>query len=725
MEICSSILPSYGETDVSERQTHHFLTQVYAIATEKLDRYSVEKCINKIISKYPILSLNAVRNTKIIDADIKFYLDTTPLHDIQIGKYLEYHPFQFKDSTTPMSQVSEIARAWASRQTLSQSAFGGLLIDASNGPYNQFFVLGGSRAILDELSLTWISQKTLQLLFDNSWDSYQSEETLSFEDFSFQTIRTRSDISFWRDQCIEVSQDTVNPEEKAQFEKKLKMLQKDVINLKNSLASTSKRKAELEMQLNQLRTERMAIDAHKNERPVYITDPTTGNTIEMTKAAKVALMKAVLGEEAIGENITPFLNKHDVSQEIQRKINAPYMTLEEFATLTAPSVESLNLNTKEKRQLMALAEYVRNRIKECVQEQGKVKFALERLISKTSRALEAVVDDYNSIIKKIDMTEDMSFRLANILHPPFIEKYLKPLNLNLKTIEDTDAAADDNTNNEKWGFLDFMINDDTIDNLHKFREEWTNSIRNKRKKTQSTAQDADDSDNDSLLDFTDEDEDIVAAVIEKKKLKEHSVGAVCLAAFGVLMRHITGKESFLVGVKTSFRNKGSIVGPLSDTMPVKIDLSKKGQSFSNLFSSLYRIFKNIKRHGPSCPSAYLSKELKLDLTFPVQFHFISKREYNEWIKLGLTENDLLKPQEVGNDHQNELADRLWSQSSEDDYNIKFIMIEKESTILCGVRYLSSEFDEERVTRWIAKFQSTLEGIDCSRRKLSVTSMITR
>ena len=400
LEICSRILPSYGEEFKHEKD--HFITQAFAISDEKLDPSIVEKCINKLICEYNILSMNATRNTRIIDADIQFYIDKTPSDKIEMGKYFKHQFIQFNSLTPPIDQIYHTSAQWASEQQLTKSSFGGLLLEVNPGAIEQFLILGGSQAILDEFSLTWISKKILELIGSNGWKDYSSEELLAFANMSYQNYRTRSDISFWRDQCIEVSQENVSIEERNQFEKKLKGLQKDILNLKTSLASASKRKNELENELNLLRKQRMAIDAHVNEKPVYITDPTTGNTIEMTKSAKMALIKSVLGEEAIGENISPFLNKHDVSLEVQRKLNASQISLEEFSTLTGPSIEPLNLHPKDKRQLLALVDYVTNRIKESVQEQGKVKFALERHIFKVSRALEDAVGDLNLTIRKID-----------------------------------------------------------------------------------------------------------------------------------------------------------------------------------------------------------------------------------------------------------------------------------------------------------------------------------
>jgi hypothetical protein len=227
------------------------------------------------------------------------------------------------------------------------------------------------------------------------------------------------------------------------------------------------------------------------------------------------------------------------------------------------------------------------------------------------------------------------------------------------------------------------------------------------------------SDNESLLESDQDDSDLQR---KTEKIMKRSVGAVILAAVGVLMKHISGNEVFLIGCKTNFRSKnGTIVGPMSDVLPVRLDFSRKNMSFSSLFTSLYRVFKQLKRHGNACPSSFLAKELKMDLDFKVQFEFINQHEIDEYQKLGFGLEEILAPQEV---HNKENFDRLWS-CTQDEYDLKFIFVEMDEQVECAIRYRQDKFDSERILKWILKFQSTLEGIDCSRRKLSVSNMISR
>ncbi|KAJ3361760.1 hypothetical protein HDU91_003752 [Kappamyces sp. JEL0680] len=720
-EICSTLLPGSEDEQHSIDYSDFTITQSYGV-TEKLDGEAVALVVAKLVSEYPVLATKIVRNPKIIDADIECFIDDTAAGT---SRYVATTRLNKSSQALPMNQLIEVVSEWKA-QVDPGSPFQILLVDGVVGDLRQFVVFGGSVTILDEASLLWIGKRffTLYETYSTAPEAvskYVCEEAFSFEDFSFQSIRTNSDLAFWRKQCIEVTQDYIDPLEKQSLEKKLKALAKETLNLQRSLKTATKRRSDYEKELNALRKQRLEIDHSmhaSNEKPTYMEDPSTGEKIEMSSTAKAALIKTVLGSEVIEDNVVPLLEKHEVSVEVQRKINAHTMTLQDFAATSEATIDQLSLLPKDRRQILALADYTRNRIKECIQELGKVKFGLERQIAKAARNLETAVENINSTRESIDANEDMSFRLTGIIHPPLVEKTISPITA--KNMEDNlgeKPTADVSLN---WGMINFEIGKETMDNLRTFRSDWTNNIKNKRK----MADIADSSDNESLLESDDEHDSLPTRT--EKKLRDKSVGAVCLAAFGVLMKHITGSDNFLVGLTTSFRAPGLVVGPLTDTMPVKLDLSKKDLSFSSLFSSIHKVFKHIQRHGKSCPRSYISKKLQLPLEFPIEFQFVSKNEARDWESRGFSMHDILKPHEQRQEQFGTLqTERIWSSNPQDAYDIKFIMVEYDDHLDCGVRYRRDKFEEGRILRWVAKFQSTLDGIDCSRRKLSVTSMITR
>jgi hypothetical protein len=308
------------------------------------------------------------------------------------------------------------------------------------------------------------------------------------------------------------------------------------------------------------------------------------------------------------------------------------------------------------------------------------------------------------------------------LHPPQEEITIKILSAeNLKSdLNEKNPFKDIN----KWGFIPFNVEESTMDNLRKFRIEWTLYIKNKRKQARKNlfSINTDSSDNESLLESDEEDSN---KRIEKQMMRK-TVNAVCLAAFAVLMKHISGRDKFLLGVPTNFRNPGLILGPLTDIYPIKIDLSKKNKSFSSLFTSIFRIFNQIKRHSFSCPSSVISEKFGVGPNFPIQFEFVTLAELNYYKTIGLSINDILSPQEIHEERFGSvLTEKLWSDNKNDQFDIRFVMVEHENGLECGVRFRKDRFDPEKIGKWITKFKSTLEGIDCNRRRVSVGDMISR
>ncbi|KAJ3259670.1 hypothetical protein HK103_001931 [Boothiomyces macroporosus] len=724
IELATKLLPGIDEQESPipfPPHSSYVIHQGY-VTSCPCNKSKLERTINKLCSTYTVLSTTIFRNAKIIDADIKCYVDDTAYTDIDPGRYLIQKTVDINENHPVLEQMWQAANTWINSLTL-EKPFAVLLLQTPI-PKNDFIVIAGSMTILDELSITLFAKK-LFLLYNQdvpNLSEYQSEENDTFEDYSYENVRTNSDISFWRNQCVEINQDNLAPEEKSNLEAQLKRLQKEKKTLKNSLLAASKRRMQFEKDLMKLRKQRMAIEeADADGQTVKFTDMETGEVIFISQKTKEALIKAVLGDEAIDENIVPLLNKHDVPKEVQRKLDAASMDLEAFASLTDSYVEKLELNNRDKRQILALADYVKNRIKECIMEQGKVKFTLEREIAKASRGLETSVENHMKAKKVIDANEDMEFRLNAVLQPPITETFIPCLSLKQMFDTVTDLPASTN----KFKFLNFTVKEDIFDNLRQFRSEWTINIRNKKRTSRKAnkLEINDSSDNDSLLESDDEENTVK---FSEKKMKEYSVNAVCLAAFGVLMRHVTGNNLFIIGVEMNFRSQGLLYGPLTDSFPVKIDLTKKGTTFSELFTSVYKIFKQIKRHGVACPLAFINKTLKTNMEFPVKFQFISNRELQEWQKNGFSIQDLLCPQENKEDQYESMrCERLWSINNQDDCDIKFIMIECENSLECGVKFKKDKFEDEKVLKWITKLQSTLEGIDCSRRRISISSMISR
>lgn len=132
----------------------------------------------------------------------------------------------------------------------------------------------------------------------------------------------------------------------------------------------------------------------------------------------------------------------------------------------------------------------------------------------------------------------------------------------------------------------------------------------------------------------------------------------------------------------------------------------------------------MKRSVLSCPKRWIEREIfKNDLDFAVEYEFISAKELNQWEERGLLAHDLLYG--IHDNAGSIQIDKNQQSSSRGVQAVKFTMLEHQTHMTCSVRFNSLEFDEEKVKNWCCKYKSTLEGIDCSQRKLSVTNIISR
>ncbi|KAI8914393.1 hypothetical protein EDD86DRAFT_244598 [Gorgonomyces haynaldii] len=722
VEICQILMPPKEDMDSPKRPyvgPGFVLTQGYRLK-HALNKHILEPIIHKYVKNHPVIATRFFRNDKIIDADLECEMlqDNPPLLEIQELYLPENHKLD-------VESVMINAQAWSSNVNLDKP-FGVLVMQSAATVDDAFIVFAAHCTVADAISLTWLSTEILKAYdllstrHEHSGDSFvkleqsllvlaHNPEQEPFHEVAFEYRLSKQDLGFWRDQFVEVTRETVDMDEQKNLETELSRLNKEKSGLSRALESLVKRKNALEKDLAVLRKQRQEIDQSGNQmdKPSYFMDPFTNETIEIPAGAKKALIRAVLGDAAANDNIVALLEKHEVSKEVQLRIKAEKMNLEQFSGITEASVEQIGLMSKDKRKVLALADYVRNRIKECVHEQSKVKFTLERKIAKTNRDYNAAVEAIKNAQNTLEGNDDLSIRLKHILNPPTIEKITDPISL--KAVYDERGIRLSAISSQKYSFIRFKIDEETYDNLRRFRSNWAANIHNKRKSSISMN---DTSDIDSLFgsDTSAENSDTEEGRQQKKELKSinsKTVNVVCLAAFSVLLRHITGMEKFLIGITHNFRGSGQIVGPYQDSLPSKVDLSQKGITFDVLFAHLFKVFNHAKRHGKGCPSGHIASALDVSTDIPVRFEYYTNAERLEWQTLGLTIDDLFHEADDQKPIGSLGAERLWSHNEQDEYDLKLILVENGATIEAGIRYRKDKFEEEKIFKWITKYYQTV------------------
>jgi hypothetical protein len=550
---------------------------------------------------------------------------------------------------------------------------------------------------------------------------YNCLETEGFVDSTQNFPLRPNDIAFWKALLIEVTKEKLDHFEEKNLKNEIGRLESEITRIKISLGSLEKRKIEQEKTLKQLRRQRLELDINSEnsemEPKCTIFDSVTGDTIQISYKAKMALIKSVLGEEAASDNVTLLLEKHEISKDVQYRLNSKELTLEKFASLTEAEILKYNLLSKDRRQVLALADYAKNRLKECIYEQAKVKFNLERRISKESRDYDSTVKYYNELTTLVENYDDLSIRLKSIVNPPTIAQPIFPANFSLLRGK---ILNGDSIN--KYGLASFRIEAETFESIRMFRSNWAASIRNKQKAKNR------DEDNDILLDSDSEFEDFSKILDSSnrrysRRFNTKSVDVVCLTAFAIFVKHVCGSDKCLIGNVTSFRYPGLLVGPLSDTLPIKVDISKNGVTFDQLYESLFKSIVNCTRYGSGCSSMLISKVSENAKDLKICFEYIDNAERLDWEQVGLALEDLLSDM---HDHtlNNFSYKSMWSVEGQDDYDLKLIMVENADKIECRFKYRKDYFSDAKIERWIIKYQTTLDGIDPTR-KIEVASIVSK
>ncbi|KAJ3189647.1 hypothetical protein HK101_008811 [Irineochytrium annulatum] len=715
--------------------------------------------LNKICFSYKVLGTRFWRNEKIVDGDVEGHFDQKPWDQMSLTENLdEIRAEEWPDLAVINSRtLSRFVRQRMSNVQGLDRPFMAMLIrdtpmyDSAAAVPPSYLLLVASTAICDDVSLTFAAREVLGLYFE--CDQHRAlggtefqlmslirshmpkEEGDDFVDFAYGFTVNRHAHLFWRGCCIETVQDVVEGPEREDLEAQVKKAQVEVEAFRAQVFSLSRRRQEVEAELNVYKDQRKQMDAESYEAIETYSDPVTGESVEISKAAKSALIRIVLGEEAVTDNVSALLAKHEVHQDIQRQIGN--MTLETFSAISEEQLIIFGILTKDRRKLMALSEYVRNRVKESLQEQAKVKFSLERKIMKFQRELDSVAGQLKQAQNALDAQDDMGIRLRTILNPPSVEVKIPVLTLEGQMEPDADTQRGiDYT--EVYGYVGFEVDAAVSRNIRKFRDRCRQNHRQRLLKLRkgtgaiTTASSGHHSGNE-LSDFSsaDERDDARSEADDGRRTPSLlSSDAVCLSAFQVMLKHISGCDKFLIGVRESLRKNGVLVGPLSDVMPLRVDLTRKGVTFNSLLVSVIKSLRDLKRHGAGCPFESLAWKFECDARFPIQFEFVSDRETQQWKEAGLSVPDILARRRTdeyarGGSDVPAKVERLWAVNESDQFDIKLIVVEDGDDICGGMVYRRDKYDEEKVAKWVQKYHTTLEGIEVGTRDVSISSLISR
>ncbi|KAI8619081.1 hypothetical protein BC830DRAFT_1216247 [Chytriomyces sp. MP71] len=711
LSLYNILCPDIEESEIQKpsRCTNysHYITQSFKFSNGAIKHELLCRTVNKIVNSYKILTTKFYKNEKILDADVEAFIDFK-------NSAASYPPDKFTathETTSALTTeyVSQFLQSWIlSRKEGSLEPVFQAFIVTSAQMSKSYVAIAISTSVIDEVSSIMITNEIFSLYFEalqrdsiltahRVIDSYTSkEQNDDFTDFAYKiSAASRNATNVWKDVCIETVQENIEGPERVDIENQRKHLMVECDSLRAQVSNLTIRKAELEIELSTLRYQRRQMDVDNvGPMEVYL-DPVTNQVTEVSKAAKAAISRLVLGDDAVGDNVGALLSKHDCSDDILYKMKN--MRLDEFSRISEDDLVLMGLMAKDRRKVMALSEYVRNRVKESMQEQTKIKFALERKILKQQREYDMVASNLKAAQNSLDISDDMAIRLGNVLNPPAFDVKIHALGLEKNRARPTWPSD----YHEVWGFLPFEIDELVVKTLRAFKESCKNSERQK-KKTRSRS--APDHDSDNYATSSEDEHDPFSDI------KPQNSKACCLAAFAVMLKHVAGCEKFLIGCVESFRKNGVLVGPLTDIVPVKFDFTGNETTFNSVLNAVKKSLWNVNRLVSESPFIDTAKKLEVDSVFPIQFQYFPEKETLSWRHAGMTTRDLLSMKvfsahESKPEHNIVDIERQWVINElSRDCEFKLTLVEDADEIVGAIQYRKDLYDDDKVQKWVAKFQ---------------------
>ncbi|ORY48747.1 hypothetical protein BCR33DRAFT_714469 [Rhizoclosmatium globosum] len=704
-------------------------TQCFQLNTPSINVPLLSTAVNKIAHTYKILTTKFYQNERIIDADVEAFIETSAsAGSLPLDKFTLHH---HSDATlTPAYIGSQLHGLLIQiKKTQKLETVFQCHIFTSSFTSTSFIGFIFSNTITDDTSTTFVTNEILSLYFtalsqtnptstSRIFELYETKEQHEdFTDFAYRLAApSHNTASHWKNLCIETVQESMEGRERDEIESQRKGLLVECDSLRSQINTLTTKKAELEIELTTLRYQRRQIDVDNNGQVEVYVDPITNQVSEMSKSAKAAIIKVVLGVESTdNHSVANLLAKHDCTTEVQAKIG--HMNLDQFSTLSDDDLQMLGLLSKDRRKILALSEYCRNRI--------RIKFALERKILKQQREYDMCSANLKAAQNSLDINDDMAIRLNHILNPPSFETKLLPLSLEGNTAKDLWT----NEYNQTWGFVPFEIDAGVVQSLRTFIQGVKMQSRQQKKTNPAHARSS------SVHSFSssEDEEPLLQTSFSQSDLRPQNTKTCLLTAFAVMLKHISGHEKFLLGSHEPLRTHTTcLVGPLTDIVPIPFDFSSaKEATFNSLLSHVHRVLKSSAKVTET-PFAKTAETLGIPTDFPVQFQYFPEKETHALRHAGLSTRDLLGMR-VFAAHENKGEDvivemeRLWSvnEGSQRGCEFKLTLVEDADEIVGVIQYRRALYDEEKVGKWVSKFVTTLEGIEYGPKKLQISQLISR
>ena len=659
--------PEDSTTTLTTCAFQHKIHVLFSIKGNKLDLLRLKNIADSVSNESQVLSSKLSRNDKIIDADVEGFIKSSEcLVDKIECVNDDYQTIQASLNQWILSnnEINPTFRIGYIQDKLIDNRKVCLLLFCSSGAY------------LDTNSLIVISHnilnRYLQVGFRIDLKEYAEKNpiteiaTLSKLD-SISKIKA---LAFYKEQCFEHVERNVSDELRADLEKQLSRLNQEHDRLFNQIKLMKQKRSDMEIELMDMRQRRIDLEKSSQGNHSSFVDPSTYEMVHIPLVLKSEILSTVF--KCTSPDISSFLSNHNISLETRQSNGQDFNTIEKFCALTAGSLAYLS--QPESQRILNLSETARNKVKDSLIDQKALKFNLERSISKIERDLKHLLTVLHTTLKQYENGDFSRINIEQILHPS--NESFKVVGLTIEQGSESEYATD---------YLTFVVNSETVTKLRQFHD-YVTSLEGTTSLEKQSAFD---------------------------KESEPSCFAICLSAFCIVLKNITGVDKFVIDVMNQNRSFG-VLGPLSDPVPLKFDMSDKEKTVNALLLKVWANVLTAREYGLAYPSVFLNECFNSETR--VCFEYIDTKIVDAFDELGVTSDQL---QSESSDYQ-----RIWSINSAHHYDLKFIVLDSGTILKCRLEY-NPRFGYEKACKWMDKIENTLGQIEYGGRRQTITGIISR
>lgn len=787
----TQLKPAKGEVPRNFPNTCNlFNLRVFECDAQNFEVGRLELAAKTLLSHHPILNTSFYRNEMILDADVEGFLvgnesmasrETVDLFTINnnlIRNNVDNRRQPHDDAIFALHHLpggtnSKDSVTLACEQlnsSLSISPFR-IFIAQCNG--KTILVFAFFRGVADSVTATWASLNVLNLLFrgsrleegvtqpqpttpkpapsftldGNSSTKGPQQPRSNFYDCSFRHATMveakpqllKNATSFMDRQFIEIDHGSMEVTERTAMRAALSRLHAIEETLTAQKELQSAKCSGLSMKLQKCREQRLALDTttlqhdhdEKKEATWLWIDSITGEALEISQKMKKSVLDSLDVNSSAVNPLEGLLVKHSVSSEnIAKMLDA--LSFESLLQLTdVREIEKREVHKKDARKILALADLIRNRLKDQVEEQSKFKYTLERRIQRLTRELDQMNMNLDVIREKMNTNELETIKISCRLNPPII-KLVVPC-ANVVTVPQPNRTKKLCNATSAYGFSPIRLDLDLINELKLVDDHWNlhHQISASQPASSTTPKSA------------------------AQEFDRNPLELICLSAYTVLLKHICGMDRFVIGYKTPSSHFRSInnhqqhidnlpipIGPFSSIVPLKVDVTKSNLTINDLYAGHVSQLDLLSKWSHLIPFEKFLAEIPnraessplcgKDLNLSIQMEFFGAANLENWTqRMGLPISYLLAdsaiqpwPLETDNfkaSHGFELVD-----ASVDEFDLKLVLMELPNGELAGgLVYRKEVVSEARIQKWNSRLMSVFNNIRYGSGKISVSSLIGR